>query len=108
MFKIYGSALCPDCVACKTAFDANHIAYEFVDINKSLPALKEFLKRRDTDPAFSEIRGSGRIGIPALVREDGSIFFDWENCTEAEEGSGTEVIPEFIPGAACNIDGSGC
>ncbi len=43
MVKIYGSDLCPDCVACKTAFDADGISYEFVNITAGMKNLKEFL-----------------------------------------------------------------
>lgn len=35
MLKVYGSPLCPDCTACKAAFDANGIEYDFVDITGS-------------------------------------------------------------------------
>ena len=48
MLKIYGSEMCPDCVACKKNFDFYHIEYEFIDINKTLKNLKIFLKQRDT------------------------------------------------------------
>ena len=67
MLRIYGSEFCPHCTACKKALDAEGTEYEYIDINKSLGALKEFLKLRDTDPVFKEVIGSGRVGIPALV-----------------------------------------
>ncbi len=79
MLKIYWSELCPDCIACKANLDANGIEYELLEINKSIPVLKEFLKHRDTDPAFAHCKENGSIGIPALLHEDGSISLDWEN-----------------------------
>ena len=44
MLKVYGSDLCPDCVACKAAFDAEKISYDFVNITSNMRNLKEFLK----------------------------------------------------------------
>jgi len=39
--------------------------------------LKEFLKLRDENPLFDEIKREGKIGIPCIVWDDGSIHFDW-------------------------------
>lgn len=78
MFKIYGSKLCPDCRACVANFDEYGIAYTFIDINESLRNLKEFLYLRDTLPVFDYWKSIGDIGLPAIVREDGSVFVSWE------------------------------
>lgn len=78
MLKIYGSMLCPDCVQCREDLDQAKIAYEFLDFSESLLNLKEFLKLRDEDPTFADIRGSGKIGIPCILKEDGSLTLDWE------------------------------
>jgi glutaredoxin-related protein len=40
--------------------------------------LKAFLRLRDTNPAFDEIKRNGFVGIPAIVMEDGEIELDWE------------------------------
>ena len=78
MLKIYGSALCPDCVkCCKELKDAN-IAFEYCDFADNLLYLKEFLKLRDTSGVFDEIRDSGKIGIPCILREDGTYTLEWE------------------------------
>lgn len=104
MLTIYGSEMCPDCRACKANFDRYGIAYTFEDITQSLPNLKKFLKYRDTDPAFDSIRGSGKIGIPACVREDGTIFTDWEAYLTEQ---GLEPVKEQ-QGQACGLDHKGC
>lgn len=78
MLKIYGSLLCKDCVACKAAFEEKGIAFEFHDFREELSALKEFLKIRDSSPLFDEIKKEGRIGIPCIIREDGSVSLSWE------------------------------
>lgn len=77
MIKIYGSMLCPDCVQCREELDQSGVAYEYLDFSDNLKNLKEFLLLRDADVAFDDIRGSGKIGIPCIVRKDGSITFSW-------------------------------
>jgi len=105
MLKLYGSPLCPDCTACKAAFDANGIIFEFVDVTGSMRNLKEFLKYRDTDKVFEEARQNGYVGIPALIMENGSITLDWESYLKENGFSADAAIPV---GKACRIDGSGC
>lgn len=78
MLKIYGSILCPDCVACKADLDRANVPYEFLEFADSLRNLKEFLKLRDEDPIFLPVKEKGSIGIPCIVREDGSLTLDWE------------------------------
>lgn len=105
MLKVYGSDLCPDCVACKSAFDANGLSYNFVNITESMRNLKEFLKKRDSKSVFDEARKNGYVGIPAILREDGSITLDWEACLNEK---GTQAAVSVKAGNACRIDGTGC
>ena len=76
--KIYGSMLCPDCVDCCTDLDAAGIIYTFCDFADELKYLKEFLKIRDVEPIFSQVKAEGKIGIPCLVHEDGSVSLSWK------------------------------
>ena len=78
MIKIYGSMLCPDCVACRKDMDEAGTAYEYLDFSEDLKNLKEFLKLRDENPIFDGHREEGKIGIPCILREDGTITLDWE------------------------------
>lgn len=78
MLKIYGSMLCPDCVACREELDAAGVAYEYLDFADSLKNLKEFLKLRDELAVFAPVREGGKIGIPCIVTEDGRVTLDWE------------------------------
>ena len=78
MIKIYGSMLCPDCVQCRKDLDEAGVAYEYLDFSEDLKNLKEFLKIRDGNPLFDDLRVEGKIGIPCIVREDDSITLDWE------------------------------
>ena len=79
MITFYGSPHCPHCRDCKGNFDANGIEYEYIDITGSMKALKQFLKLRDTLPLYDEVRAEGRVGIPTLVLEDGTLTFDWRS-----------------------------
>ena len=77
MIKIYGSMLCPDCVACRKALDEAKVPYEYLDFGDHLQNLKEFLKIRDREPVFEVPRQVGGIGIPCILREDGTVTLDW-------------------------------
>ena len=78
MLKIYGSMLCPDCVRCREELDAAGIASEYLDFAQDLRNLKEFLKLRDSESCFGDAREQGRIGIPCILRPDGSVTLDWD------------------------------
>ena len=77
MLKIYGSMQCPDCVQCRGDLDRAGIAYEYLDFSDSLLNLKEFLVLRENS-IFDEIRAEGKIGIPCILKDDGSITLTWE------------------------------
>lgn len=78
MLKIYGSMHCPDCVKCRKDLDYAGVTYEYRDFADSLRNLKEFLSIRDSSPLFAEVREKGSIGIPCILREDGTVTLDWE------------------------------
>lgn len=78
MIKIYGSMLCKDCVQCRQDLDKAGVPYEYLDFGDNLLHLKEFLTIRDGNVLFDAVREKGGIGIPCIVKEDGSITLDWE------------------------------
>lgn len=80
MLKIYGSMLCPDCVDCCRELGKAGVEFEFCDFADSLLYLKEFLKLRDNDPAFTGLREAEKIGIPCILHEDGTLTLDWKEC----------------------------
>mgnify|MGYP001773326553 FL=1 len=97
MTKVYVMSTCPDCFEVKARLSGNQ-DFEIIDIGEHVRNLKEFIRLRDTSPAFDTIKADGSIGIPCFVSEDGRISFD----TEA-------FIPEELPaGPACSLDGKGC
>lgn len=77
MLKIYGSRLCPDCLECLVELDKAGVAYEYLDFGENLRNLKEFLTLRDTRQVFASVKQNGKIGIPCILREDGSVTLDW-------------------------------
>lgn len=78
MLKIYGSLLCKDCVQCRADLDKAGVNYDFLDFGEELSNLKEFLALRDREPAFDPARREGKIGIPCIVQEDGSVTLNWD------------------------------
>ena len=78
MLKIYGNMQCPDCQRCREDLDRRSIPYEYLDFTVSLKYLKEFLSLRDHHPIFTEVREKGSIGIPCIVKEDGTVTLNWE------------------------------
>lgn len=78
MLKIYGHMQCPDCQNCRADLDRAQVEYEYLDFAVSLRNLKEFLDIRDNSPVFAAVREKGSIGIPCIVREDGTVTLSWE------------------------------
>ena len=107
MIKIYGRDDCPDCVACKASFDEGGLEYDFRDIGKSLKDMAVFLKIRDINDEFNEIKGTGKIGIPALVFEDHSVTINWEEYLE-EQGYLTLKAAESCSIEDHNSGKAGC
>ena len=105
MLKVYGSKMCSDCRECRANFDDNGIEYEFIDINERLHNLSEFLKLRDKYSVFDQCREAGDIGLPALVKEDGEVFLDWEDYMRK---AGLEPAKHEPLLKACSLKRKGC
>ena len=79
MLKIYGSMLCPDCIRCLRDLEKAAVPYVYYDFSRNLIFLKEFLALRESNAAFRNARASGTIGIPAIVRPDGTVTLSWDS-----------------------------
>ena len=66
MIKIYGMSTCPDCTYVEKQVEGNS-NYEIIDIGRHVRNLKEFLKLRDSHPAFAAAKRLGIVGIPCVV-----------------------------------------
>lgn len=57
----------------------NNINYVYLDITDNMINLKKFLKLRDYNEVFDEIKANNRVGLPCVVVNNGEeIFFDIE------------------------------
>ena len=56
------------------------IDYEFLNFSKETKNLKDFLKIRDESSLFDKAREEGNIGIPCIVKDDGTVTLNWEEC----------------------------
>lgn len=50
------------------------VEFLYFDISTDFGALKRFLKIRDTNSVFDQVREAGRVGIPAIINEDEIIL----------------------------------
>ena len=46
--------------------------------SEDLRHLKAFLALRDSRPEFISVKAEGKIGIPCILQEDGSVTLDWD------------------------------
>ena len=97
MIKVYGMPSCPDCSYVEEQIKDRE-GFEVIDIGSDVKKLKEFLKLRDTDPAFDSVKGQG-VGIPCFVTEDGKVTLNPED---------VGLKPRSDQRIACRIDGKGC
>ena len=44
--------------------------------------LRKFLKYRDEEPMFEEMKAAGRVGLPLFQLEDGTLTFSLEEVLE--------------------------
>lgn len=103
--KVYVMSGCPDCTQIKEIAKTD-ARFTLIDIGESPLNLKEFLRLRDTHPAFDRVKERGTIGIPCFVQADGSIVFSIDRLTDT---SMLDTDGDEIPvGAACSLDGRGC
>ena len=112
MIKMYVMETCPDCEYVEKQVMGNP-NFKVIDIGKHvrrsssarlLPKgrknLKEFIKLRDSHPAFDEAKAVDDLGIPCYVLEDGTV-------TLYSKDVGLEPRPQE-DGPACSINGRGC
>lgn len=73
---LFYSMKCPDCPPFIEELDRQGIVYEKVEITDSMANLKRFLRLRDANPAFDNIKKWGFVGVPVLVTTDNHFIFD--------------------------------
>jgi glutaredoxin-related protein len=101
---VYVMSGCPDCTQVKELAKTD-ARFTLIDIAESPRNLKEFLRLRDTHPAFERVKERGAIGIPCFVQEDGDIVF---SLNRLKNHSVFDATTDDVPtGAACSLDGKG-
>ena len=83
---MYVMETCPDCAYVEKQVEGNP-NFEVIDIGKHVRNLKQFIKLRDTHPAFDEAKAVGDLGIPCYVLEDGTV-------TLYSKDAGLELRPQ--------------
>ena len=59
--------------------EARGIRYDAVNITNSMRELKAFLHLRDSRPEFQAVKDGARVGVPVLLKEDGSLHFSLDS-----------------------------
>lgn len=72
MITVYAMSTCQDYIYLHDQL-LNNPKFEVREISEHVKILKEFIRLRDTDPAFNEVRRQGLVGVPCFVKEDGSV-----------------------------------
>lgn len=62
--------------------DEHGIQYKYLSFSDSIMNLRKFLKYRDEEPMFDEIKAAGRVGLPLFQLEDGTLTFSLEEVIE--------------------------
>ncbi len=75
---VYGTRNCQDTVEALETFARNGIDVDFRDIDKDTKTMKEFLALRDTKEIFAPVRECHKIGVPCVIKENGTMTLDWE------------------------------
>jgi len=71
---LFGSRYCEGCGTMKAYLTRQGVEFTYFDIHENLLNLKAYLKFRDNNPEFDEIKRVGRVGIPCVVINNGEQF----------------------------------
>lgn len=84
MITIYGSDQCPKTVKVLELCKERGIEANYRNFEKELKSIWEFVVIRDEDSNFDKTKKSKRLGIPAIVCENGHTFDGGEEPFDAE------------------------
>ena len=76
---VYGTRNCPDTVAALAVYEKRGVTVDFRDIDADIATLKEFLTLRDIENVFATVRERHGVGVPCVIKEDGTLTLDWES-----------------------------
>ncbi|MDO4559370.1 MAG: glutaredoxin [bacterium] len=84
MITIYGSDQCPKTVKILELCKERGIEVNYRNFEKELKSIWEFVVIRDEDSNFDKTKKSKRLGIPAIVCENGHTFDGGEEPFDVE------------------------
>lgn len=76
---MYGSHLCPDTLYALNKLKDGNVDVDFRNISAALGNLKEFIKIRETDAMYDEVKKNNGLGIPLMIKENGEKTFDYQD-----------------------------
>lgn len=82
---VYGSPFWPGCEVMKEVLSNNDISFVYEDITSGMRQLKSFLKLRDTNEKFDEIRGTTRVGLPTVLVDFKDVYVGELTAEEIEQ-----------------------
>jgi glutaredoxin-related protein len=87
MIKIYGMPTCPYCDYIHEQVIGREDEFEYINIGENIRNMSAFMRLRDADPVFDEMKAIGDVGIPAFVLEDGTVTIEPADVGLIEFGS---------------------
>ncbi|SHH66061.1 Glutaredoxin-related protein [Anaerosphaera aminiphila DSM 21120] len=79
MITLFISSKCPECPEAVQSFKASELNYKTVDITESMDNLRLFLKYRDSNSFFDNIKSLNQVGIPSIMIGDGKSFISYKS-----------------------------
>lgn len=79
---MFGTNACKDCVEAVEKLNERGADYMYLEFSENIANLKKFLKLRDTDVLFDEVKKEGKVGVPCFKLSDGTMTLSLEEVLE--------------------------
>lgn len=75
---MFGTNACPDCVDADEKLKERGADFMYLEFSESIANLKRFLKLRDSEAIFEEVKKEGKVGVPCFKLSDGTLTLSLE------------------------------
>lgn len=75
---MYGINACPDCVDAVEKLKGRGADFMYLEFSENIANLKRFLKLRDSEAIFEEVKKEGKVGVPCFKLSDGTLTLSLE------------------------------